>query len=146
MKCLLLLLCHFSLMCHTLIFNVQTSVPPAVREAGLTTCTEGPVPPQIKHSPLPSQKIKYSLNTVQGLISFCSKATSGWNGYGIPLGRFFLSTFFLLSWKELNIMTSFWHITILGLCISSAHLPHSVTSGVTTHRDLLETLQIYKYH
>lgn len=27
-------------------------------------------------------------------------------------------------------MTNFWHVTILGLCNSIVHLPHSVTSGI----------------
>lgn len=54
----------------TLIFNAQTSVLPAVPEAGLTASTGGQVLPQIKPTPPSSQKNKYSLNTLQGLTPF----------------------------------------------------------------------------
>lgn len=54
----------------TLIFNAQTSVLPAVPEAGLTASTGGQVLPHIKPTPPSSQKNKYSLNTLQGLTPF----------------------------------------------------------------------------
>lgn len=77
------------------VFSDTTSVPPVVPAVGLTVSEAGPVPPQTQHTPLSSQKNKYPLNTMQGLIPLCSKATSRCNGQETLL-RCFLSRNFLI--------------------------------------------------